>query len=680
MRKIKLPQNSLHSGELTPNAYAQDGLAAYARGVKSLQNWNLLIEGGVERRWGTEWIATLPGEARTAPFRFNESQQYIFVFSNLRLDVYSFDDSDPDVLPVTTFVQTVTTNADWTTALLKTLRWASSGDTMFLCDGTGAQIMKEIERTSATTFTISDFAFEAHSSGAPTYQPYHKYAPAAMTLAAAATTGNTNVTTSDDYFTTSHVGAIIRYIGQEATITAWNSATNVDVTVLETFAGTAADTDWDIQVFNAENGYQMSVALAEQRMIIGGGKDFPHGIWMSKTGAFRNFDVGTASADEMIDRPLDSGTIETIRNIHISDNIEIFTDLAEHYIPLSVTQALTPTFSPVLGPQDINGISAHVPPQTYDGATVFMQQTGMVLREYLFNDGSDRYTSDGLSLLATHLFQNQDATTGDDTPADIRGSTVLTGTTRRPESYYFTVNVGKGEIVQFHSQRVEKIAGFGRWTTDGTFSDVMAVGNQLFCVVKREVAGDVWDAAFSDDFGRADTVYHLERFEPSFTLDHAAVSKNALPGKVFTGFSHLAGKTVHVTSRSALYHGTFTVASDGSITIAEDDTEITAGLDYTVSLKTLRPTFTAPGFTIFGEIIRLIAMRIQMSEAYSLQVAGTNKLIVKKVNDDFSLDPTAIAGIREYPLKGYSRDAEVELTQDSPLPLRILGWQLEIGI
>ena len=211
MNKLLLPQNSMSFGEISPNAQGRDDIAAYASGVRTLLNYNLLLEGGAERRWGSEWIAELEGEPRMFPFEFNEDQQYILVLTNLRLDIWQLDDSDPEVLPTTTFVETETSNCDWTTALLPTLNVAHSGDTMFVADQTGTQVMKKIVRVGATDFTVSDFDFEQNSAGYPKYQPYWKFADQSITLTPSGTTGSITLTASSAVFDTNNLHDCLLY-------------------------------------------------------------------------------------------------------------------------------------------------------------------------------------------------------------------------------------------------------------------------------------------------------------------------------------------------------------------------------------------------------------------------------------------------------------------------------------
>ena len=216
--------------------------------------------------------------------------------------------------------------------------------------------------------------------------------------------------------------------------------------------------------------------------------------------------------------------------------------------------------------------------------------------------------------------------------------------------------------------------------TPGKFHDIFSVGNQLFAIVKRATSGNAFSSVFSSVFGRDYTNYSLERFDSSFTLDWATYLESPTAKTVWTGLDYLANQEVHVVSRNAVYHGTFTVSAAGVLTIDEPDTSIVVGLDPGTMITTLRPRFNSAGYTIMGEIKRLVAIKIEMSNAYSLTVQATSKLIIRKVTDDLSMDPVAVTGLREFPLRGYGRGGEVVLTQSEPLPLKILGYSLEVMV
>ena len=138
------------SGELNPLLITRTDANAYFSGAKTLRNWYLLDEGGIMRRPGTTYKATLPGASRIIPFIFSNDELAVFVLSNNRLDVYGSDG---------VAIQTnITSNCNWTTAQLFELNFAQFGDTVFLTHRNNS--IREIKRTSATTFTVSAFTFE----------------------------------------------------------------------------------------------------------------------------------------------------------------------------------------------------------------------------------------------------------------------------------------------------------------------------------------------------------------------------------------------------------------------------------------------------------------------------------------------------------------------------------------
>jgi hypothetical protein len=95
------------SGELNPLLNARTDASAYFNGAKKLRNWYLLDEGGIMRRPGTSYKATLPGASRIIPFIFSNDEMAVFALSNNRLDV--FDSAGASIQ------SNITSNCNWST-------------------------------------------------------------------------------------------------------------------------------------------------------------------------------------------------------------------------------------------------------------------------------------------------------------------------------------------------------------------------------------------------------------------------------------------------------------------------------------------------------------------------------------------------------------------------------------
>ena len=481
---LRTLQTSFTAGELDPLMRMRTDLQSYFQGMKRGRNIALFAQGGWRRRPGTIYRAVLDNPSVLHEYSFGEGQSYIFAFSNTKLKI--FDESG-------TLLQTIS-SCPWDTNDIEELTLTSSADTIIVCHQTFWP--QYILRTGASSFTLADFSFEQHSSGAPRYQPYYKFAADAVTLTSSATSGTgVTLTTSADHWTSADVGSIVRRSGKEALITAYSSATQVTVTIRETFAATTASTDWDEQTFSAKRGHPRAVTFHDQRLFFAGSTIRPDGVWGSKVNAFFNFNIGTGLDDEAIDTTVTGDRVAEVRHLVSTRNLQVFCNGAELYVPQSPANPLTPGNVSFIQ-QTPYGSSQKVNPLKFDGATLFMQRTGQTIREYLWNDTEQAYTSGAVSLRSSHLIG---------VSVD---SAVLMGTDYRPEQYAFFVK-SDGDMAVFHSVRSEELAGWSLWTTDGNYKSVTSVENKVFAAVERIINGS--------------TVVWLEEFDWDETLDASKV-------------------------------------------------------------------------------------------------------------------------------------------------------------
>ena len=123
-RSLKTVITNFSAGELNPLLATRTDTPAYINGAKQCRNFSLLAEGGVMRRPGTTYLASLPGESRLIPFVFSDDEIAIIALSNNRMDVYNISG--------TALSSNVTTNCNWSTAQLFELNFAQFGDTIFV--------------------------------------------------------------------------------------------------------------------------------------------------------------------------------------------------------------------------------------------------------------------------------------------------------------------------------------------------------------------------------------------------------------------------------------------------------------------------------------------------------------------------------------------------------------------
>ena len=71
---LRTVYTNFSSGEINPLLATRTDASAYFNGAKTLRNWYLLDEGGLMRRPGTTYKATLPGDSRIIPFIFSNDE------------------------------------------------------------------------------------------------------------------------------------------------------------------------------------------------------------------------------------------------------------------------------------------------------------------------------------------------------------------------------------------------------------------------------------------------------------------------------------------------------------------------------------------------------------------------------------------------------------------------------
>ena len=86
---LRTVYTNFSSGELNPLLVTRTDASAYFSGAKTLRNWYLLDEGGVMRRPGTQFKATLPGSSRIIPFIFSKTgEPWIKIVLPLKKSVF----------------------------------------------------------------------------------------------------------------------------------------------------------------------------------------------------------------------------------------------------------------------------------------------------------------------------------------------------------------------------------------------------------------------------------------------------------------------------------------------------------------------------------------------------------------------------------------------------------------
>tara|TARA_R110002012_G_scaffold71650_3_gene183575 strand:- start:3157 stop:5613 length:2457 start_codon:yes stop_codon:yes gene_type:complete len=491
---------------------------------------------------------------------------------------------------------------------------------------------------------------------------------------------------------------------------------------------------WDEQVIGGVNGYPQTVCFHEQRLYFAGTSALPDGIQGSTVGNFFNFDVGEAEDDQSIQIQIASDQINEIRHLVSGKNLQILTSTGEFYLRPPVSQPVTPTDIRIIN-QSMFGSQLKAKPRQFDNATIFVQNNSKTVREYLFSESAEEYSSHSISLLSSHLIS---------TPVD---SAKLSSVPDRTEQFYFLINTD-GTVAVFLSQRNEKIAGWMLWNTDGLYESICATTTDIYTAVQRTINGSpiyaleqfsdhafdlptdytttktlsgsyqphgspLTDGSFSstttfvaDGFTNAPSIGEKFQFagtgtvftinsvaatgssgEYTIVIDTASSQSDGVAltfthSKVFSGLSDYVGKTVYATSgtdedSAVYYYGSGVVSSGGVVTFDSVTDGADIGLNFDIEVDTFPMDVMATQGQITGMPRKIGKAIIELSSSYNLQV-NNRDVVIPNTSIDTSDGLDSFTGKKEVYVLGYSTDPNLEIRQSAPLPVRVLGITTEV--
>lgn len=633
-------KNNFTAGEISPELYGRPDLASYANGAAELLNVLIRPTGGVTRRPGLRHVLALPPEAgsglRLAAFDFNNRQTYLLVFLDHQLRVLR---EDAEVANLVT---------PWAGSDLAQINWAQNADTLFVCHPDYRP--QRITRQSHTDWTIAEFAFLEDEASHVLRQPCFKFADEAVTLQPSATTGSITLTASADVFDAQHVGLRFRLKKKEVKITAVASATSATAECIQPLLDTAATRDWEEQAFSSLRGWPIAVTLTQERLVYAGSRDLPNRIWMSKTSDITNFDLGMALDDEGIEFSLLTDRVDAIRAALPGRHLQLFTTGAEWMI---TGEPLAPTKVRAERQTRAGSIAERqVPPRFVDGATLFVEQSGRELRQFLYTDVEQSYSSDNISLVASHILRD---------PLDMD---------YEPESRLLLLPLRNGEMAAQTNYRAQAILAWTRLATDGAFLCVAVMGRRIYVATRR---GPVEAPRFG-----------VECFDSACFTDAALLGESETPRAVWAGIDHLEGRLVRI--RADGVDAGDAVVSGGSIVLARPARRLEVGLAFAHVIQPLPAEIGGDG-SIQAQPMRLVRAVFRLQETGACIVDTGQGLrsmsFVRFGASGAALDdaPALFTGDREWRGLGWVRGLERplwRLEQDTAQPFTLLSVSTEL--
>lgn len=482
-------QNMFTSGEVAPEFYARDDI----NGLSRMENMDVLSGGGLRRRPGLTHVADLLSCARLIPFSVSENENYVLALGAGRIWIYSGS------------TRVASLESPWDMDKIPSVQYAQRFGTMIFVH---PDVAPKILRRTDTGFELSDFAFARNDADMSMYIPFIRFDDSKDIEITVTTSERGNnyakFTTNADFWSAEYVGNRMHMMGKQWIVAEYISPTEVIAYVNGTY--TLPDEpvkDWSESAFSNARGWPISIVFHQDRLIFGGSRSYPAGIWMSRVGLHNNFDIGTGLDDEAIFITLLSQQRQHICTIVSSDNLQILTSVGEWAIS---NNPLTPSSVNIKQHTSVGSFAGrYLPTQSIEGTTVFISNNLCDIRELSLDELSENYNATDLCTFSKHLMTS---------PIDMAYN---------DNTHQLFVVMENGDMAVLNQNTSMGINAWGTYKTYGDFKSVAVMGGITYVVVSRsgKYSLECFDSAAMQDINTYDFAFYAAAL-PLRTSSHNA--------------------------------------------------------------------------------------------------------------------------------------------------------------
>jgi len=401
--------------------------------------------------------------------------------------------------------------------------------------------------------------------------------------------------------------------------------------------------------WSSSNGYPRSVSFYEQRLFFAGTSTYPQTIWGSQTAAYENFDQGTGLADESMEYAIATNKVNVIRWLQPSRDLIVGTGGGEFKVGRPQGEPLTP--ANVMVTQQTTYGSWTIPPIQIGNSILFAQRARRKIREFSYQFQSDAYIAPDMTLLAEHI------TAGYIKDMDYQ---------QEPDSIVWSCT-STGNLLSMTYERPEEVVAWAEHELGGSDVEVESVAvitnttqDQLWVSVKRTI--------------NSTTKRYIEYLDPNINVDSGITGTVSTATTSVSGLTHLEGETVKIVINDAVFPDA-TVAS-GAITISVPtgwtNVAIQVGLGYTSTLKTMRIEAGSQAGKAQGLRKRWNEVMVRLLDTTGVKING-DQLPFRTSSTPMGSGIGLFTGDKRVTNLGWDRDGIIEIKQEQPLPLTVLG-------
>jgi hypothetical protein len=445
-------------------------------------------------------------------------------------------------------------------------------------------------------------------------------------------------------------------------ITAVNSATEAEITVITDFAYKTSDGDkgitnrWYEGSWSDVRGYPRAFNFFGGRVIYGGSIFEPQRLWLSLVDDYENFEAGVNDADSFA-ITIDAGDRDAIQWIASSNSVLIGTSGSEYRLrSTSYDSPITPT-NYTIRRQTTRGCA---PIQTIlaGDAVLFVDFVNKKIREMTFNYEKDKYLALDMNSLAEHI-------TKDRTIVDWAYQ-------KNPDPIIWCV-FSDGVIASMTYEREQNVIA---WSEHPLGGDGFA---ESFCVTPADNE-DVITLCVKRTINGSE-VHYVEQMQPRywgadkkdcFFVDCGLIY-NGVATTTLTGLDHLEGKTVKINGNGAEFPDR--VVLGGQISLPEEVTYAIVGLSYTYKLSPVSLEVPSRDGAMHGTIKKVAEVSISFLDTLGVQYGVDEDHLFDidfRTTEPYSSPPNLFTGDKVVNINGgFDIDTNILITGNGIYPCTV---------
>ena len=262
--------------------------------------------------------------------------------------------------------------------------------------------------------------------------------------------------------------------------------------------------------------------------------------------------------------------------------------------------------------------------------------------------------------------------TGDKIVYSAGGGTKIAGLEEGQTYFIYKIDADKLELASTYKQAIDRTIlqiadGVGASHTLTAIAQVKSVSsiskaseNQTWVITRRRINGNI--------------VQYIEYLDPTLNMDSTLSALVNDGTTVVTGLNHLEGESVQVLVGDAVFPNQ--TVTGGSITVTLPSKasfkSIEIGLGYASKIKTLRVEAGSQAGTAQGRKKRYNEVMVRLLKTVGIKING-DQLPFRTSSTPMGQNIAEFTGDKRVINLGWDRDGQIEILQEQPLPMTVLG-------